>query len=347
MGVKPQIFACILACFSLFLAPRALAEKTDVVTLTNGDRLTGEVKSLDRGLLSFKTDTMGTVQIEWDKIARVESRLLFEVELSSGERHFGSLGPAPEAGRLMVSDAEGDTTALGIADTIRIAQMDTAGPLRDRVDGYLDFGYAYSASTEIAQLSLGAGVSRRNRKRLWDFDLAVAESDAPGTRAEGTASLSGETRRFFGNRLFWSGLGQLERNDQLGLDRRALIGGGLGRYLVQASNREIAGLAGIAGSLEKFSDGQSAESIELLLGFNYEAYRFDTPELQLSAGLAVFPSLTISGRVRTAANIKFRYEFVKDLFAQIAITHAYDSKPQSVGAETTDYTLTTSIGYTF
>ena len=304
MGVKPQICACLLACVSVFLAPRALAEKTDVVTLTNGDRLTGEVKSLDRGLLNFKTDTMGTVQIEWNKIARVESRLLFEVELSSGERHFGSLGPAPGAGRLMIGDAGGDVTVLGIADTVRIAQMDTAGPLRDRVDGYLDFGYGYSDSTQIAQLSLGAGISRRNRKRLWDFDLAVAESDAPGTRAEGTASLSSESRRFFGNRLFWSGLGRLERNDQPGLDRRALVGGGLGRYLVQASNREI-------------------------------------------AGLAVFPSLTISGRVRTAANIKFRYEFVKDLFAQIAITHAYDSKPQSVGAETRDYTLTTSIGYTF
>ena len=121
-----------------------------MVTLVNGDRLAGEVKSLDRGLLNFKTDTMGTVQIEWDKIARIESRLQFEVELASGERHFGSLGPAPEAGRLMVSDAEGDTTTLGIADTIRIAQMDTAGPLRDRVDGYLDFGYGYSESTQIA-----------------------------------------------------------------------------------------------------------------------------------------------------------------------------------------------------
>lgn len=304
MGVKPQICACFLACVSIFLAPPALAEKTDVVTLTNGDRLTGEVKSLDRGLLSFKTDTMGTVQIEWDKIARVESRPLYEVELASGERHFGSLRPAPEVGRLMIGDAGGDATVLGIADTVRIAQMDTAGPLRDRVDGYLDFGCGYSDSTQIAQLSLGVGISRRNRKRLWDFDLAVAESDAPGTRAEGTGSLAGETRRFFGNRLFWSGLGRLERNDQPGLDWRALVGGGLGRYLVQASNREI-------------------------------------------AGLAVFPSLTISGRVRTAANIKFRYEFVKDLFAQIAITHAYDSKPQSVGAETTDYTLTTSIGYTF
>ena len=43
--------------------------RTDVVTLPNGDRITGEVVSLERGRLEFKTDDAGTLEIEWDNVA--------------------------------------------------------------------------------------------------------------------------------------------------------------------------------------------------------------------------------------------------------------------------------------
>ena len=42
-----------------------------MVTLLNGDRLTGEILNLNRGRLELKTDDAGTINIEWDKIASV------------------------------------------------------------------------------------------------------------------------------------------------------------------------------------------------------------------------------------------------------------------------------------
>jgi len=39
------------------------SKKTDVIVLVNGDRLTGEIKSLDRGKLTFSTNDMGTIRI--------------------------------------------------------------------------------------------------------------------------------------------------------------------------------------------------------------------------------------------------------------------------------------------
>ncbi len=347
MAISRRFLACLGALSMALAAAGARAEKTDVVTLRNGDRLTGEVKSLERGLLTFKTDTLGTVQIEWDKVAGVSSRLLFEIERSSGERRFGSLDQAGAAGVIRVRDGGGETTDFDALDTVRISQMDTSGSLRDRVDGHLDFGYSYNNSTQISQLSMGTGFSRRNTKRLLDFDLSVIESDAPGTQSAGSASLSAESRRFLGNRKFWSALGRFERNDELGLDLRTLAGAGAGRYIRQTSSQEFAGLAGLAASRENFADGQTQESLELILGLQYDAFRFDTPELQLKAALAVFPSLTISGRVRTAADLTLRYELIKDFFLQLSFAHAYDSESQSVGAASSDYSLTTSVGYTF
>jgi len=347
MTRNKRFSAAFLCISALLAAPAALAAKTDIVTLANGDRLTGEVVRLQRGLLEFKTDTMGTVQIEWDKIAHVESRLLFEVERASGERHFGRLVPSSESGALAVAESGGELTTIPVADTVRVAQMDEAGSFRSRLDGNIQFGFSYSDSTKVGQLSLGAEVTHRDPKRLWGLDLAVAESDAPETSSSGTASIGLETRRFLGNRWFWTGLGRFEQNDSLGLDLRSLIGGGAGRYLIQNTNQELSLVGGLVGTREEFADGHQISGTELLLGVDYDAFRFDSPELQLGTRVLVFPSLSISGRVRTHASISLRYEIIKDLFAGLSLDHVYDSEPQSLGAESSDYSVTSSIGYKF
>ena len=60
--------AVLLAAFGLLCFDAIAANKTDVVTFVNGDRLTGEVKSLERGRLRFKTDATDTISIEWDNV---------------------------------------------------------------------------------------------------------------------------------------------------------------------------------------------------------------------------------------------------------------------------------------
>src|SRR5215204_2188626 len=68
--------------------------RTDVVTLPNGDRITGEIVELERGRLEFKTDDAGTLMLEWDKVASLVSTRQFDVVLIDGRRYLGSLGSA-------------------------------------------------------------------------------------------------------------------------------------------------------------------------------------------------------------------------------------------------------------
>ena len=63
-------FLCALATVFAFVSLSAsAAAKTDIVIVVNGDSLTGEVKSLERGRLRFKTDATDTISIEWDDVA--------------------------------------------------------------------------------------------------------------------------------------------------------------------------------------------------------------------------------------------------------------------------------------
>ena len=68
--------------------------RTDVVTLSNGDRLTGEVIRLERGRLEFKTDDAGTLYLEWDKLGSLVAARQFEVGTTDGRRFLGTLAPS-------------------------------------------------------------------------------------------------------------------------------------------------------------------------------------------------------------------------------------------------------------
>ncbi|HET8698831.1 MAG TPA: hypothetical protein VFO94_15185, partial [Gammaproteobacteria bacterium] len=88
---------------------------TDVVTMRNGDRLTGEIKSLDRGKLSFETDATNTIQIEWDHVAALTSLQNFEVTLDDGRIFFGSLLTGGDPSVLSLSTP---STALALPTAI-------------------------------------------------------------------------------------------------------------------------------------------------------------------------------------------------------------------------------------
>ena len=65
------------------------------------------------------------------------------------------------------------------------------------------------------------------------------------------------------------------------------------------------------------------------------------------ARLSVYPSLTVSSRVRTDAYIKMRYEIIDGLFDRLSLQHRYDSEPQSLNARDSDWSFVTSVGYSF
>ena len=77
MSSSRQQRVVLIAALAFGFAANVLAQgRTDVVSLANGDRITGEVMRLERGRLEFKTDDAGTLYLEWDKLASVVATAL-------------------------------------------------------------------------------------------------------------------------------------------------------------------------------------------------------------------------------------------------------------------------------
>jgi hypothetical protein len=90
--------------------PATAHERTDVVTLDSGDTFHGEIKKLLQGSLTLKTDAVGTISVKWSHVASLVSRFEFEVQTTSGVRHFGTLAEPDKAGQLKVVGSAGTHT---------------------------------------------------------------------------------------------------------------------------------------------------------------------------------------------------------------------------------------------
>jgi hypothetical protein len=80
----------------------------DVVVTTSGDRLVGEIKSIEKDVLTIETDySDADFKIKWDKIASLESDRQFLVETFEGKRLSGALkADAQKKAAVVVADSD-------------------------------------------------------------------------------------------------------------------------------------------------------------------------------------------------------------------------------------------------
>lgn len=328
-------------------------DRTDVIHLKNGDRLTGEVVQLEHGKLRLETDSLGEVRIEWDDVKSIDSDFEFQFEKTDGTRITGTIDKTPEQHEIQLSNA-GQTTSFKHNNVVRISQIENR--FWERLKGSLTFGYSFTKASDVAQGNLGFRATHRTEVRSFTLDgSTIVTSDQLDNSTQNT-NIRFNMTRFRSNRWFNTYILGFESNDGLGLDLRTSIGAGAGRFLIQTNTSEFALHAGLIGTEENLQPSDppplepedlSQQNIEGLLGVEYSRYIFDDPTVDLSAALAVFPSITDSGRTRSELDIKLRWELIKDLFWDLSYYNKYDSDPASGAASTSDYGVVTSIGYSF
>ena len=199
------------------------AQKTDVVTLRNGDAITGEVKELQRGLLKYSTDDMGTIYIEWNRLARVTSRNYFEVELESGLKYFGTLDPPAQDGKVVVSLVVPDT--LELLEIVQITRIKAT--FWSRLSGFVDVGFSYAKANKNGQFTASGEVKYRGRKWAGSLKGESYFQDQESSDLTSRNSLSFTIQRFLGNKWAAGGNVGAEQNQELQLEGRFSVGAGV------------------------------------------------------------------------------------------------------------------------
>jgi len=334
----------VLTFVVLGIHPLYGRDKTDIVYFVNGDVIHCEIKGLARGKLTVKSIGFGTINIEWDKIAHIESENPYQFELQSGIRYLGAVAPGEESGKIEVQTLAG-TNRLDQARIVSIEPVEES--FFERLEGSIDIGYDFTVASSATSWSLNAETTylgeNYDTKIAFDSLYKTQEGAEPVNRQHFDITYS----RHFRGRWFSVGLGQIQKNDNQALELRGLLGAGIGRRLVQTSRTTFSLLGGTAFSNEKFTDTDFIQNVEIFGGVLFDTFRFNSPEIQITASALFLPNVLDAGRVRIQAEAKLRLELFKDLFWQLSFYESFDSDPPSALSNRNDFGVTTSFGWSF
>lgn len=337
----PTRFILILL---VFMPATAFAAKTDIVVLQNGDRITGEIKKLEAGLLEFSTDTMGTLNIEWRFISEVVSDRSHAVELIDGSRVLGELDKPADGEHVLVNSDQGPVD-LQPDDVVSVWPVEAT--FRDRMELDLSFGLEYDKSTDITDSNAAVDFRLRDDDRLTEASLRTNITRRSPQDDQTRFELDAFHEYLLEDQRFRNWFGRVESNDATGVNLRMSGGGQIGKYLVKTNNKWFTVSAGLSATQENPRSADSETNIEAVGSLRYRTFRFADPERSFDTTLNVYPSLTESGRVRADLRSTFKLEMVEDLFWSLELYATHDNEPLSADAEKTDYGIITSVGWSY
>ena len=215
---------------AVFVAGGGVAHAAkDVVVTTSGDRLVGEIKGVEKDVLTLSTEySDADFKIKWDKIASIESDRQFLVETFDGKRVSGALkADAQKKAAVVVAEAD-----------VRLPDVSTVQPFErgfwSRFDAALDFGYSLTKTNSAKQLSLGGNLAYRDERNLDSLFVNVFRSSQANAPETQRWDLGNDFRHLLGTRWYVNTTQDLLNSEEQGLDLRTTIGGGAGRYLFRS-----------------------------------------------------------------------------------------------------------------
>lgn len=318
--------------------------QNDSIRLSQKDLIVGELKNLDKSILTFDTKYADSdFKIKWSDILEVYSSRSFIISLSNGERVTSTINTDQENKSNVILEFEGVKKSIPIMDVIFLEPI--ASRFLNRLEADFDVGLTLTKTNNLKQLS-----SNFNLKYLaykWDlrssFNLVYSEQDDIDNVKRWSGNITGQ--RSFNNNWYLQLATDLLSNTEQKIKLRSTTGLGGGYYIKRNNNLTLGVGGGVAYNNEKFSNNvETNNSMEAYIGAQFNKY--DIGDLSLLTSIKFSPSITDKGRNRTDFKFTMKYDLPLDFYVKMEVNYNYDNKPVE-GATKDDYVFQTTFGWEF
>ncbi len=332
-------FYAIAVLMLLASAPAFAADaETDEVILTSANKLSGSIREMVRGQLTFRIDGAGTVDIDANNIEILRSSRIFEIELTSGERLSGSIG-GTQAGMPEIVTATGPRI-VALRDVARITWI--GATLRERSAASVELGFDFVSGGDAIDWTFSGEIDNRTTNYLTEasFDSLLRRQSHETTQRRNDLEL--RTRRFLPNRRFVIGQLGAAEDLQLGLDSRYLVAGGAGATLVKSNRTAVALYGGLDYVLEDYSGVPGNDgSLEAFATFEWDWFEVGA-DTELETRATVYRSFDRS-RTRVELDCGLHRDIFRNFYWSLNLFESYDSDPPP-GLSGSDFGVTLAIG---
>jgi putative salt-induced outer membrane protein YdiY len=327
----------------------------DQVYLSNGDRFSGAIVSMQADSLTLQSPIAGTIKVPWNAVAALRADTPLHLVTKNGEMRAGTI--EMDGARVEVRDGDGMILLRRgeIATVLSDSEYHKLQPIVRPLPRWEQITRIWTGT-----ISLGANLARGNadtstylvaanlvrttpaNKLTSYFTLVNAGDSRTGYRIA-TANLRRGGMRFdqnFDGKQFAFGSFDLEYDQFQRLDLRSILGSGVGRHQVKNERTSLDLLGGATFNREQFDTGDPRLSGELLLSGDL-AHKL-TSFMSTTQRVAVFPNFTRFGQYRINLDSMVDTSLWRWLSLQVAISNRYLSNPLP-GREKNDFLLTTGF----
>lgn len=344
--------AMVLGLVLLSALPALARDKTDVLIMKNGDRMTCEVKGLESGVLYVSFDYIdGTTKLDWGKVAHLESNQLFFVKTEDGTVYTGTLTAEQNAvGRpVMIKVIEGPNQESEIPRAQIVELIGTSDKFFERFNGAVSMGMIYSKGNQSTQYNLGsqATYDRERWNAGVNFESNLSSNSGSTTSTRNSLTL-GARRLMRHNNWFYAGLASFLQSSEQGIARQSMAGGGIGRYLVNNNKASISLIAGAAWQRTDYDQtsvlAPTQNGATALFYTDVKLFKFKKTAFDLNA--TFLPSLSDAGRIRFDTNATYYIKIISDLKWNFSFYGNWDNRPPP-GFVGSDYGTSSGLTWTF
>ncbi|MFC3878898.1 DUF481 domain-containing protein [Algoriphagus namhaensis] len=351
-----------LASLALFFTANA---QTDSLILKNKNIIVGEIKSMDKGVLTIETDYSDSdFKVSWSGIDKIFSKTKFLITTEDGRRFNGTINSTedevvsidtydPEAiFRLKKKPLDKKTEVNQGIVSIPIDQVVYLNALDEgfwsRLSASIDLGWSVTKANNLRQLSIRSGVGYLADR--WKLSASINTLSSNQDEVDPTKRTDADlTYNYFLPKDWYLlyNITFLSNTEQL-IKLRTGNKVGLGKYLVHTNKTYFGFTAGVNFNNEVYIEEEGTPPTdprrtgEAFIGSELNLY--DIGDLTLFTNVVAYPSFSESGRFRTDFKLDVKYEFLSDFYVKLGTTVNYDNRPVA-GATTVDYVFQTTVGW--
>ncbi len=337
------------AMAAVLLAALAAIAGADVVLLKNGDCVTGKVVSATGGRLTLKSDAMGTLVIELDRVRTFSTEEPIVVRFQDGTVIHRAVR-ADEEGK--VATLEGGVLAAQSFPISAIAEVNPPEKPKAAWKGHVTAGYTQTTgNSKTTSASLDAEFVRRGEEDR----LTAAASYLYGrqTDSAGNDNLTNDKwyvlakYDYFLSRKAYVFVNTTYEKDRVAdLDARAIGGVGFGYQWVESKRLNFNTDIGLGAMHEEYSNPTTTTNT--LVG--QAGYHFDAAlvpdRLTFLHDTRYVPNLEAFSDYKVKTSAELRASVTQAIFASFKVTVDYNAKPPA-GKKSTDVAYIFGLGVNF
>jgi hypothetical protein len=319
----------------------------DVLLFTSGERLTGHFVKSSGSSLTFNSDALGDVTVDWNKVKELQTSA--KVAVIPKDVHLRKKEDAASIpqGTLSVQDQQvhlaEPARTIPVADTGQI--VDQAGFEKalahppgffEDWKGNVTVGAAVVNATQDSETFTGAvslvraiptetWLQLSNRTSL-NLNAAYGEVTQPETPSIKTAIFHGDAERdeYFSARLYVFGQGAFDHNFSQGLELQQTYSGGIGWTVISEPNETLDLKASVSYVKQQF---QGAPNLDLIGSIFAESFNRKFKRLTLDEHLTLTPTWNDTNAASAAFNTMLTMPVYKRLNATAGFIDSYLNNP--------------------